>query len=114
MTSKDAHWHQFVAQLHRLDNQWTHFLEQRLQLEEQHPQLDAHWRQFVQQRDQFEAQQKQVAEMNNRLDAQQTLLDQRRQAFAEASARNRTSAETPFELRALGAVFVTLLQLASS
>ena len=41
MTSKDAHWHQFVAQLHRLDNQWTHFLEQRLQLEEQHPQLDA-------------------------------------------------------------------------
>ncbi len=113
MTTKDAHWHQFVEQLHRLDDQWTHFLEQRQQLDEQLPQLDEHWRQFVQQRDSYEAQHRQLAEQRARLEMQQKQLDQHRQAVAAAQVRPRPLSETPIVLFALAAVFLTVLQLAS-
>lgn len=112
MTTKDEHWHQFVEQLHRLDNQWMLFLEQRQQLDEQRPQLDEHWRQFVQQRDNYEAQQRQLAEQRATLEIQQRQLNQRRQAFATAKVRPSPLSETPILLIALAAVFVTLLQLA--
>ena len=112
MTTKDEHWNQFVAQLHRLDNQWMHFLEQRQQLEEHQPQLNEHWRQFVQQRDHYEAQQLQVAHQRARLELQQGHLDQRRQAVVAAQVPPRTLSETPIVLLGLAAVFVTLLQLA--
>lgn len=113
MTTKDAHWHQFVEQLHRLDDQWTHFLEQRQQLDEQRPQLGEHWRQFVKQHDTYTAQQCQLAEQRARLGIQQEQLELRRQAVTAAQVRQRPLSETPIVLFALAAVFVTLLQLAT-
>ena len=97
----------------RLDDQWTHFLDQRQQLDEQLPQLDEHWRQFVQQRDSYEAQHRQLAEQRTRLEMQQKKLNQHRQAVAAAQVRPRPLSETPILLFALAAVFVTLLQLAN-